>query len=222
MVNKKLKEQKQRATKLIKELKKLFPKAKLALKHKTDWQLLVAVRLSAQCTDKKINEITPALFKRFKTAKDFSNADQKELEKYIYQSGFYRAKAKSLIQAAKYVDLELKGKLPKTIKEMIKIPGIARKSANVLLGNLFGIVEGIVVDTHMIRFSQRFGFSIHKNAVKIERDLMEIIDPKEWFLFSYLVVEYGRSYGNSMGKRELHEKDPLIKIYPKAKNCWPK
>ncbi len=222
MVNQKLKEQKQRATKLIKELKKTFPKAKLALKYKTDWQLLVAVRLSAQCTDKKINEITPALFKKYKNPKDFANAKQTELEKYIYQSGFYRAKAKSLIQAAKYVDRELKNKLPKTIKEMIKIPGIARKSANVLLGNLFSVVEGIVVDTHMIRFAQRFGFSNHKNAVKIEKDLMEIIDKKDWFLFSYLVVEYGRSYGNSMGKKELHEKDPLLKIYSKAKNYWPK
>ena len=217
----KVTEKQKRASLLIKALTKLFPDATLALKYKTDWQLLVAVRLSAQCTDKKVNEITPALFKKYKNPKDFANAKQAELEKYIYQSGFYKAKAESLIKAGKYVDRELKGTLPKTMKEMIKIPGVARKSANVLLGNLFNVVEGIVVDTHMIRFARRFGLSEHKDAVKIERDLMEIVDRDIWFNFSYKVVDYGRTYGNPRGDRELHKKDPLTKIYPKATNCWP-
>ena len=213
-------EKQERATLLIKALTKLFPDATLALDHKTPWQLLVAVRLSAQCTDKKVNEITPPLFKKYKTPKDFADAKQIELEKYIYQSGFYRAKATSLIKAGKYVDGELNGKLPKTMEGMLKIPGVARKSANVLLGNLFDVVEGIVVDTHMIRFARRFGLSNHKDAVKIERDLMQIIDKNIWFDFSYKVVDYGRSYGNPRGDKELHKKDPLIKIYPKAAGYW--
>lgn len=213
--------EKDRVKKLIKELKKHFPNAKLALKYKTNWQLMVAVQLSAQSTDKKVNEIIPGLFKKYKTVEDFANAPLEELQSDISSVLYYRNKGKNIKAAAKKVINDFNGRLPKTMEEMLTLPGVARKTANVLLGTLFNVYEGIVVDTHMIRFSRRFGLSKHKDAVKIERDLMEIVPKKEWYIFSYLVVDYGRMYGNPRGKRELHEKDPLIKIYPKAKNYWP-
>ena len=211
----------ERLSKLNKELKKMFPDAKLALKHKNEWQLLVAVQLSAQSTDKKVNEIIPSVFKKYKTVKDFANSDLKELQESINSVLYYRNKGKNIQAAAKKVLKDYDGKLPKTMEEMLTIPGVARKTANVLLGTLFDIYEGIVVDTHMIRFSRRFGLTDYKDAVKIERDLIEILPKKEWYQFSYRVVDYGRMYGNPRGQKDLHEKDPLIKIYKKAKNYWP-
>ena len=217
-----MKKEKERIIKLNNALKKEFPNAKLVLKHKSNWQLMVAVQLSAQSTDKKVNEILPGLFKKYKNVEDFANADLKQLQTAISSVLFYKNKGRNIQNAAKKVIKDFNGRLPKTMEEMLTIPGVARKTANVLLGTLFNVYEGIVVDTHMIRFSRRFGLTKHKDAVKIERDLMEILPKKEWYKFSYRVVEYGRKYGNPRGKRELHEIDPLIKIYPKAKNYWPK
>lgn len=222
MNNKKKSERQKRSKELIKVLNREFANAKLALRYKTVWQLTVAVQLSAQCTDKKVNEVTEKLFKKYKSVNDFANAKQNELEKDIYQTGYYRNKAKNLISASNMILEKHKGKVPKTMNELLKVPGVARKTANVILGNAYGVVDGIVVDTHMIRFAKRFDLTDHnKDAVKIERDLMEVIPKEEWFPFAYKVVEYGRSYGNPRGKRELHEKDPLLKIYKKAKNFWP-
>ena len=177
---------------IITDLEKLFPKTKIALDYKNNWQLVVAVQLSAQCTDKKVNEITPALFKKYPRLEDYINANIKEFEQDIKSSGFYHNKAKNIIGAAKAVKEKFKGKLPKTMKEMLTIPGIGRKSANVILGNAYGVVEGIAVDTHVRRLSQKLGLTKSKNPDIIERDLMKQIPKDEWFGFTYRLIDYGR------------------------------
>ena len=212
---------KDRVKKLNKELKKLYPEAKTALTFKNEWELLVKVQLSAQSTDKKVNEMTPTVFKKYKNIKGFAEANIKELEKDLSFVLYYRNKAKNIKAAAEYLIENHKGKLPKTMEELLHIPGVARKTGNVLLSTLFDIHEGITVDTHVIRFSRRFGLTDYKDAVKIEKDLMDILPKKDWKMFSYMIIDYGRSYGNPKGKRELHEQDPLLKFYPKAKNYWP-
>ena len=211
----------ERVKDLYKVLKREFPNSKLALKYRNQWQLMVAVQLSAQSTDKKVNEILPSVFKRYSTVQDFADADLAELQKSISSVLYYRNKGKNIKAAAQKVTADFNGRLPKTMKEMLTLPGVARKTANVLLGTLFDVTEGIVVDTHVIRFSRRFDLTDHKDAVKIERDLMEILPKKDWYEFTYRVVDYGRKYGNPRGKRELHEIDPLLKVYPKAKGLWP-
>lgn len=221
MNTKKLSERKERVRKLIRKLRGVFPKAKIALKYKTHWQLMVAVQLSAQSTDKKVNEILPNVFKKYKTIKDFAEADLTELQESINSVLYYKNKGKNIQAAAQKVLEDFSGRLPRTMEEMLTLPGVARKTANVLLGTLFRIYEGIVVDTHMIRFARRFDLSDFKDAVRIERDLMEIVPKKEWYQFSYFVVDYGRLYGNPRGKKDLHDTDPLIAVYPKAKNYWP-
>ena len=212
---------KDRVKKLNKELKKLYPEAKTALTFKNEWELLVKVQLSAQSTDKKVNEMTPTVFKKYKNIKGFAEANIKELEKDLSFVLYYRNKAKNIKAAAEYLIENHKGKLPKTMEELLHIPGVARKTGNVLLSTLFDIHEGITVDTHVIRFSRRFSLTDYKDAVKIEKDLMDILPKKDWKMFSYMIIDYGRSYGNPKGKRELHEQDPLLKFYPKAKNYWP-
>ena len=221
MHTKKRTARKERTQKLIRALRTTFPEAKIALKYKTHWQLMVAVQLSAQSTDKKVNEILPELFKKYKTVKDFAEADLMELQDAISSVLYYKNKGKNIQAAAQKVVADFNGRLPRTMEEMLTLPGVARKTANVVLGTLFKVYEGIVVDTHMIRFAQRFDLSDFKDAVRIERDLMEVVPKKDWYGFSYLVVDYGRLYGNPRGKKELHEQDPLIKIHPKAKNYWP-
>ena len=213
-------ERKKRARALIRVLEKEFPNSKLVLKYGSNWELLVAVQLSAQCTDKKVNEVTRALFKKYKGIESYANADVREFQKDIFQTGFYKNKSRNIQAAAKMILENHKGRVPKTMDELLKIPGVARKTANVVLGNAFGVVEGITVDTHMIRFSRRFDLTDYKDAVKIERDLMEVIPKSKWFDFTYRVVDYGRTFGNPKGKRELHEKDPLLKVYPRARGLW--
>ena len=212
---------KARVRKLIRVLKAHFPDAKLALRYRSHWQLMVAVQLSAQSTDKKVNEIVPGLFRKYKTVKDFAESDLEELQEAISSVLYYKNKGKNIRSAAQKVIADFGGRLPRTMEEMLLLPGVARKTANVVLGTLFGVYEGIVVDTHMIRFARRFDLSDFKDAVRIERDLMDIVPKKGWYQFSYLVVDYGRLYGNPRGKRELHEQDPLLQVYPKAKGYWP-
>ncbi len=214
MIPQKLKERKERITKLNTALKKLFPKAHIALNYGNDWELLVAVVLSAQCTDKKVNEITANLFKKYRTLNDYLKADPREFEKDIHSAGFFRNKTKNILAAAKIVKEKYGGKLPQTMAEMLHIPGVARKTANVVLGNAHGVVEGIAVDTHVLRFVSRFDLSDHKDPVRIERDLMELLPKKEWFPFTYRVIDYGRT----LAPARIYDtsKDPLIKIYPSA------
>ncbi|MGB7957364.1 MAG: endonuclease III [Minisyncoccia bacterium] len=201
---------KKRWQKISRTLRKLFPHAHIALTFSNHWELLVAVELSAQCTDKKVNEVTPALFKRYPKLHDYIKANPREFEKDIRQCGFYRAKTKNILAAAKMVEQNYKGKLPRTMAEMVTIPGVGRKSANVILGNAYGVVEGIAVDTHVKRLSRVLGLSNEKTPEKIEQDLMWIIPKKDWFRATYEIIEYGRKY--CIARPHKHELCPLSKI----------
>ncbi len=183
-----------RAGKLLKELKELFPNPKMTLRYRTNWELLVAVILSAQCTDKKVNEVTAMLFKKYRSLGDYVKANGCEFAQDIKPTGFYRNKAKNILKTAKIIQRKYKGKIPRTMKELTALPGVARKTANVVLGNVYGIVEGIAVDTHVGRFAKRFGFTKEHNPEKIERDLMALFPKKEWFKLTYRLIEYGRNY----------------------------
>lgn len=216
----KLKERRARAAKLNKELKKLFPEAKIELNYKNPFQLLVAVILSAQATDKKINEITEKLFKKYKTLDDYVKANPKEFEKDIRESGFFRSKTKSVLGAAKKIKSDYGGKVPKTMEELLILPGVARKTANIVLRNAYGVVEGIAVDTHVARLAEKFDLTDHKGPVKIERDLMEILPRKEWGDFNHRLVLYGRHICPRRKHKNCSE-HPLTKIYPRAAQNWP-
>ena len=209
-----LKERKRRLRKLDRELKKLFPKASIALRYKNPFELLVAVILSAQCTDKRVNLVTEKLFKKYRTLGDYVHTIPREFEQNIHSCGFFRAKTKNILGAARVVHKNFKGKIPKTMAEMLTIPGVARKTGNVVLGNAHGIVEGIAVDTHVKRFTLRFNLSDHRDPIRIERDLMALLPKKDWLDFTYRVIEYGRQIAPA--RKYDTSKDPLIKIYPKA------
>ena len=159
---------------------------------KDPWQLLVATRLSAQCTDERVNLITPELFRRYKRVENFAKATQTELEKLIKSTGFFRGKAKSLRMAAKKIVEEFAGEVPQTMEEMLTLDGIGRKSANVILGNAYGIPSGIAVDPHVLRLSKRLGLSYAKTPEKVEEDLMKLVAKRDWILFPHLVISHGR------------------------------
>jgi len=195
-----------KASNIIRELKKLFPKASMALKYSNNWELLVSVVLSAQCTDKKVNEVTEKLFKKYRALEDYVNAKPKDFEKDIYSTGFYKNKTKNILAAAKMIKREYGGEVPRTMSEMLTIPGVARKTANVVLGNAYGIVEGIAVDTHVKRLANLWGVSDENNPEKIEQDLMNLVPKKDWFKLTYLFIEYGRKYCPA---RHKHEDCPL-------------
>jgi endonuclease-3 len=206
---------KKRWAKIARTLHKLFPDPKIALTFSNNWELLVAVQLSAQCTDKKVNQVTPALFKKYPTLDAYVRAGKtargvREFEKAIHACGFYRAKTRNILAAARVVKEKFHGKLPRTMAEMVTIPGVGRKSANVILGNAYGVVEGIAVDTHVIRLSHVLGLSREKTPEKIERDLMAIIPRKDWFAATYMIIDYGRAY--CVARPHDHAKCPLTKV----------
>ncbi len=200
-------QRKKHAADVLRKLKKLFPHARMFLNYTTPFELLVAVMLSAQCTDKKVNEVTPELFRRFKTIDDYAQAPIRELERLVYQTGFYRAKAKHIKEAAIVIRDEYGGVLPRTMREMVSIPGVGRKTANVVLGNAYGVSEGIAVDTHVRRLAGVLGLSKEKAIPAIERDLMKLFPKKEWFRLTYYLIEYGRNY--CPAKKHDHSKCPL-------------
>lgn len=170
----------------------MFPEATCALHHKNAWQLLVATILSAQCTDERVNKVTPDLFRKYPTIRDFAAANQTELAVDIRSTGFFNNKSKSLIGAAKKILSDFGGKVPQTIEEMLAIPGAARKTANVVLGTAFGIAAGVVVDTHVQRVSLRLDLTKNSDPVKIEQDLMKILPKDRWILFSHQMIHFGR------------------------------
>lgn len=184
------------------------------LRYANAWELLVSVILSAQCTDKMVNKITEKLFKKYTTLEDYVRADPREFERDIHSAGYFRAKTKNILGAAKVVQEVYGGTIPKTMEEMLVIPGVARKTANVVLGNAHGVVHGIAVDTHVRRFCIRFALTDYKDPVRIERDLMQLLPKKEWFPFTYRVIEYGRHIAPARPYQV--EKDPLLKLYPPA------
>jgi endonuclease-3 len=184
---------KQRVDQILPLLKRAYPAAKCSLNHQSPLELLVATILSAQSTDDRVNIVTKDLFKKYKSAKDFAEVPQEELETDIRSTGFYRNKAKSIRAMAAALVAEHRGEVPKTMDELTKLAGVGRKTANVVLGNAFGINVGIVVDTHVTRLSQRLGLTKHTDAVKIEQDLIPIVPQKDWTLFAHLLIYHGRA-----------------------------
>jgi endonuclease-3 len=180
--------------KIIKLLEKNYPDAKLALDYSKPIELLVAVILSAQCTDARVNIVTKSLFKKYKSIADYANADISILENDIRSTGFYRNKAKNIKNSAKILLEKFNQKIPNTMEEILTLPGVARKTANVVLGNLYGIVKGIAVDTHVIRISKLLGLTKNTIPEKIEQDLMKNVPYQNWFKFSYLIQSLGRTF----------------------------
>ena len=181
-----------RLQRIIHELDLMFPDATCALHHSNAWQLLVATILSAQCTDKRVNEVTPELFRKYPTIEDFANASQEELAQDIRSTGFFNNKSKSLIGAARRILAEYHGDVPRTMDELLTVPGAARKTANVVLGTAYGISSGVVVDTHIQRISQRLDLTKNTDPVKIEEDLMKALPRERWVLFAHQVIHFGR------------------------------
>lgn len=202
---------KNKVLKIIKILKKLFPNSKIALNYSNPWELFVAVVLSAQCTDKKVNEVTEKLFKKYKKLDDYVKADLIEFQKDIRSIGLYKNKAKNILSSAKIIKEKFNGQIPKKMEEILTLPGIGRKSANVILGNIYEIVDGIAVDTHVKRLSRLLGFTKNTNPDKIEKDLMEIFPKKYWFKITYWLIDYGRKY--CPARPHDHKKCPLVKFY---------
>jgi len=202
----------ERTAKIIGILKKEYPDARIALNFKTPIDLLVATILSAQCTDKKVNQVTEPLFKKYKAVKDYAGANPHIFEQEIRSTGFFRNKTKSIIAAAKMIVEKYNGRVPDSMEELIKLPGVARKTASVVLFNAFNKIEGITVDTHVIRLSQRLGLSKNKDAVKIERDLMETVPKPLWGKFAYWIIAHGRAICNA--KKPLCPQCVLKKLCP--------
>lgn len=182
-----------RTAEILRILDEQYPEVECALNHKSPWQLLVATILSAQCTDVRVNMVTPELFRRYPTAKAMMGATQAEIEKIIRSTGFYRNKAKSLLGAAKRVEKDFGGRVPETLAELVTIPGAARKTANVVLGVCFGKAEGVVVDTHVLRISRRLGLAKSTTPEKVERELMKILPQDRWIKYSHQIIHHGRA-----------------------------
>jgi len=182
----------ERVRQLVKVWPQVYPRARCELDFRNPLELLVATILSAQCTDKRVNMVTPSLFKKYRTAADYANAPQAELENAIRSTGFFRSKTKSIRAAMRTIAEEHKGKVPNTMEELRALPGVGRKTANVVLGNAFGKNEGVVVDTHVARLSQRLGLTKQKDAEKIERDLMKIVPREHWTDWSHWLIWHGR------------------------------
>jgi endonuclease-3 len=183
----------ERVAKILPILKQMYPHARCSLDHGNALELLVATILSAQCTDERVNIVTKDLFKKYRSAGDYAKAPQEKLEKEIQSTGFFRNKAKSLRGMGQALVDEHAGKVPATMEELTHLPGVGRKTANVVLGNAFGQNVGVVVDTHVARLSNRLGLTNHADPVKIEQDLMEIVPREDWTLFSHLLIHHGRA-----------------------------
>jgi endonuclease-3 len=186
-------ERQARVQEILRILDEMYPAATCALRHNNPWELLVATILSAQCTDKRVNEVTPGLFAKYPTPQDFAAVRPEVLADDIRSTGFFNNKAKSIVGAAKKVVQEFGGQVPRTIEEMLTIPGAARKTANVVLGTAYGIASGVVVDTHVQRIARRLDLTKNTEPVKIEQDLMKIIPQDRWIRFSHQIILHGRA-----------------------------
>ena len=186
-----------RVLKIIDLLEKEYVEAKTALEYTKPLELLVATILSSQCTDKQVNKVTRLLFKKYKTVDDYANADTRELEVDIMSTGFYRSKAKYLKKSAQMINSKFRKKVPKTMEELIELPGVARKTANIVLQNAFGIIVGIAVDTHVKRLSNRLGLTKNQDPNKIEIDLMQIVPKEKWMEITDLLIFHGREVCNA-------------------------
>jgi endonuclease-3 len=195
-------------------LEKHYPYAKVALNFTNPLEILVATILSAQCTDAKVNEVTKSLFQKYRKLQDYAYGDLETLEREIRPTGFYHNKARHIQETCKMIIEELDGKVPNKMEDLLKLPGVARKTANIVLSNAYGIVEGIAVDTHVRRVSQRLRLTVNKNPDKIEKDLMKNFEKKTWFSINYLLIELGREI--CVARIPCCEKCPLDKLCPSA------
>jgi endonuclease-3 len=184
--------EKARIRKIIAQLRKTYPNAKCSLNHSNPFELLIATILSAQCTDERVNIVTADLFRKYRTCADYLNVPASELQNDIRATGFFRNKTKSIQGACKVLDEKYSCRVPETMEELLQLPGVARKTANVVLGNAFGVATGVVVDTHVTRLTRRLGLTSSKTAEKIERDLVELVPKKDWIDFSHLLIYHGR------------------------------
>ncbi|NBC65783.1 MAG: endonuclease III [Bacteroidetes bacterium] len=216
---KKSKNQKERALELYNELLEYYPDPRCELDHRNPFELLIATILSAQCTDVRVNKVTPDLFEAYPTPETMAEADLEDLEELVRSTGFYRNKAKSLKESSNIIVEEFNGKVPKTMNELLTLRGAARKTANVVLGNAFGKNEGVVVDTHVKRLSNRFGLTKEKkNTNKIEKDLMALFPRETWTNLSHLFIHHGR---NACKARISEPPDhPICIKYGKKCECW--
>jgi endonuclease-3 len=203
-----------KANEILALLKKEYPEIKIALHYSNPLELLVATILSAQCTDKQVNVVTKKLFVKYRTPQDFIGISQEELEKDIFSTGFYRNKAKNIIGACKIIASDYNSNVPDTMEELLKLPGVARKTANIVLSGAFGKVEGMAVDTHVKRLSGRLGLTDHTDPKKIETDLLKIIPKKDWDLFSLLLINHGRKV--CAARKPLCKECILDKLCPSA------
>lgn len=209
------KSQRQARTKeIIKLLKRAHPDAKCALNHSNAFELLVATILSAQCTDERVNKVTADLFRKYRKPEDYLKVRDTELQQDIKTTGFFRNKTKSIQGACKVLIEEFGGEVPRTMAELLRVPGAARKTSNVVLGVAYGIAEGVVVDTHVSRLSQRLKLTRQKDPVKIEKDLMELVPKKDWIIFSHLLIFHGRRVCKA--RRPLCEECAVEKLCPSS------
>jgi endonuclease-3 len=185
-------EEKQRTRKIIRLLKREYPDARCSLNHSSPLELLIATILSAQCTDERVNIVTAELFRKYRRSEDYYEVAQTELETDIRSTGFYHNKAKAIQGACRIINEQHQGSVPENMEELLALPGVARKTANVVLGNAFDITSGIVVDTHVARLSERLGLTRQTQPEKIERNLMELVPRKDWIIFSHLLIAHGR------------------------------
>ncbi len=207
-------DRKKQARKIVTALKKTYPDAECALHHDNAFQLLAATILSAQCTDERVNKVTPALFKKYPTPDKLAKAKQSSVEKLIQSCGFFRSKATNLIGMAKALVNDFDGQLPRTLEEMITLPGVGRKTANVVLGTVYGIASGVVVDTHVKRICNLLGLTESQNPEIIERDLVAILPKKEWVDFSHRLIHHGRQI--CIARRPQCPECPLLKHCPRV------
>jgi endonuclease III len=206
-----MEELKTRVRDVIRRLKRAYPDAKCSLNHSNPFELLVATILSAQCTDDRVNIVTADLFRKYKKPEDYLKVSPRELEKDIQSTGFFRNKTKSIQGTSKVLTEQYGGAVPHTMEELLELPGVARKTANVVLGNAFEIKSGVVVDTHVTRLSHRLDFTQQKTAEKIEQDLVELVPKKDWVIFSHLLIAHGRKICKARG--------PLCDQCPVEKQC---
>ena len=213
-MTRKLASKKQRALEVLVVLKRLYPDATCSLNYETPVQLLVATILSAQCTDERVNKVTPALFARYPDAKALAYADREELEKLVHSTGFYRNKSKNIQGACLKIMEEFGGEVPQQMEQLLSLSGVARKTANVVLAHAFGIIQGVTVDTHVKRLSQRLGLTKETDPVKIERELMKLLPQPDWENFSISIIYHGRAVCNA--RKPICSACDLAHICPSA------
>ena len=207
-------ERKDRLARILAALDARFPEATCALHHRNAWELLVATILSAQCTDERVNKVTPGLFRKYPTMRDFAAVSQEELARDVHSTGFFNNKAKSIIGAARKILDDFGGEIPRDIEKLLSVPGAARKTANVVLGTAFGIASGVVVDTHVARISQRLDLSKEDAPVAIERDLMAVFPQERWIRFAHQVILFGRQICSA--------RSPKCRECPLEASCYAK